>query len=242
MRMGAAVALGAEFPPHKFAAKPGIARPASAVVASANLGVRTRRGPMLARLMYRVTDFGDAAVVLAVAAAACAWLCWRGRWRAAAFWLVVVLGCVASTVALKLAFYTGDVTVTGVALRNPSGHAALSAAVYGSLAWIVASQAADWRRPTLLLLGILTVAAIAVSRRYLHVHSTSDVAAGLLIGTFWAALFIGLGRWQGPPEGRNPVPLLLLLAAVALAAHGSHLPVARMAALVSLPPGFAARL
>jgi hypothetical protein len=197
---------------------------------------------MLTHLMYRVTDFGDAAVVLAVAAAACIWLCWRGRWRAATFWLVVVTGCVASMVALKLAFYTGDVTVTGVALRNPSGHAALSAAVYGSLAWVVASQAADWRRPTLLLLGALAVAAIAVSRRYLHVHSTSDVVAGLLVGAFWAALFIGLGRWRDVPAGRNPLPLLLLLSAVALAAHGSHLPVARIAGLVSLPPGFAARL
>jgi hypothetical protein len=63
-----------------------------------------------------------------------------------------------------------------------------------------------------------------------------------MVGTFWAALFIWLGRWRGPPEARNPLPLLLLLAAVALAAHGTHLPVARMAALFPLPPGFAARL
>jgi hypothetical protein len=145
-------------------------------------------------------------------------------------------------VALKLAFYTGDLTVTGVALRNPSGHAALSAAVYGSLAWIVAFQAADWRRPTLLLLGALAVAAIAVSRRYLHLHSTSDVAVGLLVGAAWAALFVWRGWWRHPPVGRNPLPLLLLLSAVALAVHGNHLPVARMAALFPLPPGFAARL
>jgi membrane-associated phospholipid phosphatase len=196
----------------------------------------------LTHLMYRITDFGDAAVVLAVAAAAGTWFCWRGQWRAAAFWLVAVLGCVASMVALKLAFYTGDLTVTGVALRNPSGHAALSAAVYGSLAWIVASQVADWRRPTLLLLGALAVAAIAVSRRYLHVHSTSDVAVGLLVGGLWAAFFVWRGWWRDPPAERNPLPLLLLLSVVALVAHGSHLPVARMAALFPLPPGFVARL
>ena len=54
-------------------------------------------------------------------------LLWRQRSRQAALvWAVAVLGCVASTVALKLGFYTGDLSVSGVALRNPSGHAALS--------------------------------------------------------------------------------------------------------------------
>jgi PAP2 superfamily len=198
--------------------------------------------PMLTHGMRMITEFGDAGIVLAIAAACGAWL-WRQRSRQAALvWSIAVLGCVASMVALKLGFYTGDLSVSGVTLRNPSGHAALSAMVYGGVAWITASQLTDWRRPLLLLLGAAAVAAIAVSRRYLHFHSSSEVVVGVAVGAFWAALFLWYGYRHGPPARGNPLPLMLVLGAVALVTYGNHLPVGRMAGLFPLPPGFAAQL
>jgi undecaprenyl-diphosphatase len=197
---------------------------------------------MLTHWMRTITEFGDAGIVLAIAAACGAWL-WRRRSRQAALvWAVAVLGCVVSMVALKLGFYTGDLSVSGVALRNPSGHAALSMMVYGGAAWITAGQLSDWRRPFLLLLGAAAVAAIAVSRRYLHFHSASDVVVGVAVGAFWAALFLWYGYRRDPPARGNPLPLMLVLAVIALVTYGNHLPVGRMAALFPLPPGFAAQL
>ena len=86
----------------------------------------------------------------------------------------------------------------------PSGHAALSLAVYGFLAWAVARHLARRRdRRAVAGAAAAIIAAIAFSRLYLGVHYGSDVLAGLLIGGFW--LLMGAARarvapWPNPPS------------------------------------------
>jgi undecaprenyl-diphosphatase len=74
----------------------------------------------------------------------------------------------------------------------PSGHSALSAVVYLTLALLVAGRLEGRRaRAYLITCSLLLTFAIGLSRMYLGVHYLSDVLAGWTIGLAWA---LG-GRW-----------------------------------------------
>jgi undecaprenyl-diphosphatase len=78
----------------------------------------------------------------------------------------------------------------------PSGHAMISAAVYLSLALMLAET--DPRRlgrVGLLTFMCLIVILIGCSRVYLGVHWPSDVVAGWCLGTAWALLVFAAMRW-----------------------------------------------
>jgi undecaprenyl-diphosphatase len=78
-------------------------------------------------------------------------------------------------------------------LAFPSGHATLTAAVYGAGAVLVARSLAGARTragrrlraaAAAMLLGL--VLAVGVSRVYLGVHDATDVLAGWTLGGLWA--------------------------------------------------------
>ncbi|WP_240610067.1 phosphatase PAP2 family protein [Sphingomonas pokkalii] len=69
----------------------------------------------------------------------------------------------------------------------PSGHAMTSAAVYLTLAVMLAqTESSRWARAYLLAFAVLIVLLIGCSRVYLGVHWPSDVLAGWCFGTLWA--------------------------------------------------------
>lgn len=71
----------------------------------------------------------------------------------------------------------------------PSAHAALSAALYGYLLFLVWMLVPSrWMRILATFLFPLFIAAISFSRIYLGVHYLSDVVAGVLLGIFCAWL------------------------------------------------------
>lgn len=80
----------------------------------------------------------------------------------------------------------------------PSGHAAGAAAVGTVCAWMVcrwvvhrwAAQVAVWTAT------IAVVMLIGFSRAYLGVHYVTDVLAGWLVGTAWAAAVIVIASWR----------------------------------------------
>ena len=81
----------------------------------------------------------------------------------------------------------------------PSGHSTLSAALYLTLAVLLAgAQRRSGLRLYTLVVGVLVVAVIGFSRVYLGVHWPSDVLAGWTLGATWAlfcwAVAIYLGR------------------------------------------------
>ena len=109
----------------------------------------------------------------------------------------------------------------------PSGHAAVSVAFYGFIAFILLRERI-LRLPMALLFGLGAAGLIGASRLYLGVHYLSDVLNGYLVGAMWLALGIGLTEWwtSAAPPGlvnraghlRRPLILLALVEAAVLAA------------------------
>jgi undecaprenyl-diphosphatase len=84
----------------------------------------------------------------------------------------------------------------------PSGHTTQSLVVYGLIALLLIRTHPKWPRLALLLPAALLVLCIGVSRIYLGAHWLTDVAGGLVLGTFWIiilhALFPFLMRERRP--------------------------------------------
>jgi membrane-associated phospholipid phosphatase len=135
--------------------------------------------------LVALTDLGDLAVLLPLAAAMLAWLLLYSA-RVAPRWLLALGSCVGLTALLKIVFYACPPTDD---MHSPSGHTALSTLVYGAIALAAAIAWPGVRR--LLVIGCCTglILAIGVSRLLLDAHSVVEVTLGLLIGTVPLAAF-----------------------------------------------------
>ncbi len=173
--------------------------------------------------LWYIANLGDLRVALPIAAILFAWLCARGRWRTGVWGAVAVIGCMAAMFLIKLGFFTGHLRLPALGLENPSGHGAIGAVVYGSLAWVVAREMAGWRGLALLVLGCAGVAAIGASLYVLGAHTLPDVLAGLVLGGACAAAFARLGWRDEAPRRGSPVRLILVIAIAALSLQGLHL-------------------
>ena len=80
----------------------------------------------------------------------------------------------------------------------PSGHAALSATFFLSLAYIIAPHIASWiKREMMIVICVSMTLIIGISRLVLNVHWASDVIAGWALGAFLATGIILLIRYIG---------------------------------------------
>jgi undecaprenyl-diphosphatase len=140
--------------------------------------------------VFVLTTLGSTYVLIAVALAAALGLALRGRWRSAVA-LVFAYAITDATVALvKLIVERprpdANLTEAG-GFSFPSGHSAMSMAVYGCLAFALARACRGFPRVACAIGGLTIVVAIGLSRIYLGVHYPSDVLAGWITG---AAIFV----------------------------------------------------
>jgi membrane-associated phospholipid phosphatase len=155
-----------------------------------------------------LSGLGDVAVVAPASAALVVGLLLLGVRRDAVTFAVAMFACVALALLAKLAF-----AACGAAPRfdieSPSGHAALGAAFYGSLAALLAGG-----RPLIVRLAFYVAAAcaavaVAYGRVELRAHSVAEVICGLLIGAAAAARFVAL---RGSPRRLPLTPQMLVRA------------------------------
>ncbi len=168
-----------------------------------------------------VTDFGDQAVLLPLAAGVALVFALAGWRRGALAWVAAVAGTLAAMLAFKLVFLACGHLLPGGQIHSPSGHTAAGAAIYGGLLAMAARRFTGHGRWTLAC-ALLAMLVIGASRLALGVHTGLEVAWGGAVGVCGA---VAAERLAGTPPpglrmGRLAGVTLLVLALL----HGVHMP------------------
>jgi membrane-associated phospholipid phosphatase len=152
--------------------------------------------------LVALTDFGDLAVLLPLAAAMLTWLLLYFS-RAATQWVLALGCCVGLTALLKIAFYACPPSSD---MHSPSGHTSLSTVVYGALTIVAAAAWPGLRRVLVIGSGAGLILAIGVSRVLLDAHSVAEVSLGLVIGAVSLAVFSQRYLYLQVPKPAKPEP------------------------------------
>jgi membrane-associated phospholipid phosphatase len=172
-----------------------------------------------------ITDFGDTAVTVPLAALMLCFLVVAKKWRLALAWALAILGCAGMIGGLKLILDACGTSFATAGLASPSGHAAMSAVVYGGFAAVLGVNLAPAARAALIVCAAALIVAMPVSRVTLHIHTPTDAVVGLAVGLAAVAIIVAAVAIH---HERLPT-LWLAGAAVALAMffHGERWPAER---------------
>lgn len=172
-------------------------------------------------LVHLISDAGDSAVLIPLATLLVLTL-WRYQaWAAASTLVVALAACASVMIVLKLLLIAcGPSWHAGVV--SPSGHASMSATLYGALGIVVARQMPRWRA-AIIGCSWLVIVAIAASRIVLGAHTYAEVGLGFLVGAGALWLFaVRYYRLRPPPV--NLLVLATLTLATIVLLNGTHLP------------------
>ncbi|SOC21600.1 bifunctional DedA family/phosphatase PAP2 family protein [Rhodobacter maris] len=168
-----------------------------------------------------ITQLGHVPVAALVAFGSVAALALWGRRASAIGLAVAVIGNAANVTVLKIAFGRARPTLAYVLETSnsfPSGHAAISVALYGTLAVVL------WRErvigsTTAIVSGVAMAAGIGFTRLYLVEHYLSDVLNGWVVGTIWLVIGLtmasGLQRHVAPGQPRRASAALAMVLCLA---------------------------
>jgi undecaprenyl-diphosphatase len=165
-------------------------RETTAVDRAVSLALHRLDSPLMDAVMLGFTFLGSFPAVAAVVVAAAIWRVRSGDRRSAVALVLVALVTELLNLGLKELFQRPRPSLfqeiaTLHSYSFPSGHAMTSAAVYGSVATVLA-RAYPARRRAIALGACALVLLIGVSRVYLGVHWITDVLAGWAAGAFMA--------------------------------------------------------
>jgi membrane-associated phospholipid phosphatase len=187
-----------------------------------------------------ITRLGEAQILLPLALITVGSLLWRPKGTNARTlalgWLALFGAAISITTASKIAFMGWGVGWAALDFTGVSGHSMFAAAVYPIVAGTLASRWAPGKRNAAICAGFALALLIGLSRLAIHVHSPSEVVAGLLLGGVASALPLA---WAGIAPG-SISPLVPALIAVWLAvmpvtapASNTHSLVTRMSLMLS---------
>ncbi|HUO83370.1 MAG TPA: phosphatase PAP2 family protein [Gammaproteobacteria bacterium] len=166
-----------------------------------------RSGALIAAFAW-ITDLGNSATLVALAAVTTAFALVTGHSRNVLPLWVTVLGTQIFTWAGKFAlarerpeFLQG---ITALSPSFPSAHASSSLAVYGFIAYMLARETGSLARRFEIAFWIaVLIGLIGLSRMFLRVHFGSDVVAGYLVGGLWLVIGIAIAELR---RARLPGP------------------------------------
>ena len=139
-----------------------------------------------------VTDFGDTAVTVPLAALMGCFLVGARQPRLAAGWALAIVGCAGAIGGLKLVLAACGYSLGVPGQASPSGHTAMSVAVYGGYAAVIGASLARPARALLIAGAAMLMVGIAVSRVTLGAHSPLEVWIALAIGVAALGLFAAI--------------------------------------------------
>ena len=152
------------------------------------------RSHALTSLLRVVTALGSAWVLIPLAVVAVVFLLVRHLPRDAALVALAVVGAEVLTIGLKAGIgrerpFFANPLARETSPSFPSGHATVSLAVYGALAYVALRHLGNTVAGWVALGGaVVLVVSIGFSRLYLGVHFLSDVLAGFSAGLAWLVL------------------------------------------------------
>lgn len=178
----------------------------SGVDASVLHALYALRDPSAVQTFVWITELGSTVVIGGIALSAGLWLLLREHISYFAGLCVSILGTAGFVFALKELIERARPDVMYQAYLEsgysfPSGHAALSFALYGFLVYLAWKNLPRKQSIAIVALAIVLAGLIGLSRLYLGLHFLSDVLGGYAI----AALFLGLGIWASERLNRNRI-------------------------------------
>ena len=164
------------------------------------------RDPSAVQTFIWITELGSTVLIGGIALTAGLWLLLREHISYFAGLCVSVLGTAGFVFALKELIERARPDVMYQAYLEsgysfPSGHAAMSLALYGFLAYLAWKNLPRKQSIVIIVLAIALTGLIGLSRLYLGLHFLSDVLGGYAI----AALFLGLGIWVSERLSRHSI-------------------------------------
>jgi undecaprenyl-diphosphatase len=168
-------------------------------------------GPVQA-LLESVSFFGSTIFILAASVVVAAVLWKMGARRRLRAFLLSMAGAAIWVQLLKQFFHRArpdlfDPLARALGYSFPSGHSALSAAFFGSIAGLAAASSKSRRQAArFLTLGVGMVFLVGVSRVALGVHWPTDVLAGWSVGFGWLALIFAVAEHQARLARVPPAP------------------------------------
>ncbi|MBC7740051.1 MAG: phosphatase PAP2 family protein [Candidatus Saccharibacteria bacterium] len=163
------------------------------------------RTPWLVGFFAIITAFGYWAVIFTLIAAASILLWLRGQSHCLVGLWIAVLGNQVTVTALKMLFRRArpDLGLFDEhSFSFPSGHAAISAAFFGFLVYLVVRQRIVSHGPAVLA-GGLAILLVGTSRLVLGEHYLSDVLGGYLVGATWVVIGIWLTERRSDSNARS---------------------------------------
>jgi membrane-associated phospholipid phosphatase len=155
-------------------------------------------------IMVFLVQLGDWRVLLIGALAVECLLLVQTRYKAAAHWLVAVLGGVVLQILLSkvLSIMPGFIATPGANVPAPSAAVVLATICYGFFAVLVAPDLQRINRRWPYVAAVTAVALLAIARLYLGVDVLSTMISGFLLGGCWI-MIVGIAYRQriGKPYG-----------------------------------------
>jgi membrane-associated phospholipid phosphatase len=177
------------------------------------------------RMWNAISNIGDAAVTLPIAAVCAIWLM-RSDWRLAGRWILFLAAGMVLVGITKILYFGCGVGIPAIEFRVISGHTTLSTAIWTvALALLFRCKGGSARVGA--TLGLLIGALTAVARVFDNAHTISEVISGWLLGAAIATLFIRAFERSGARLFfPYMAPLSLML--IATVAYGHHAPFQKM--------------